>query len=74
MIKRTFDTRWGFASLATLLPINWHSLFHDKFDPGPFLTIYKLSMSNFQELYFPTRGRINPAPRKFAELVSYKFS
>ena len=34
-----FDTRWGFVSHATLLPLHRHSLFHDEFDPGPFLTI-----------------------------------
>ncbi len=39
VIKRVFDTRWGFAPHATLLPLNRHSLFHDEFDPGPFLTI-----------------------------------
>ena len=30
VIKRMFDTRWGFAPHATLLPLNWHSLFHDE--------------------------------------------
>ncbi len=37
VIKKMFDTRWGIAPHATLLPLNWHSLFHNEFDPGPFL-------------------------------------
>jgi hypothetical protein len=37
-----FDTRWGFAPHATLLPLNRHSLFHDEFDPGPFITILEI--------------------------------
>ncbi len=73
MIKSVFDTRWGFASLATILPLNWHSLFHDEFDAEAFLINYINYQCVAKNCICPP-GRINSAPQKFAELVFYKFS